>query len=278
MSDPWTTLPAGLAYGGDYNPEQWSPETWKEDVRLMHEAGVTLVSLGIFSWAAIEPEEGRFEFGWLDEILGLLHAGGIAVDLATPTAAPPAWLYAAHPEAWVTDASGVRLGPGSRGMMCPSSPGYRGAAAAVTRALAERYAHHPAVVMIHIHNEYGTPVSSCHCDLSQEAFRAWLLARYGDLAGLNAAWGTAFWGQVYGSIEHVRTPAAAATVVNPAQQLDFARFCDHELRSCFIGRARHHEGRGPAPAGHHQLHGHSCPSVDLWKWALRSTSSATTTT
>ena len=128
MSDPWTTLPAGLAYGGDYNPEQWSPDVWKEDVRLMQQAGVTLVSLGIFSWAAIEPEQGRFEFGWLDEILGLLHAGGIAVDLATPTAAPPAWLYAAHPESWVTDASGVRLGPGSRGMMCPSSPGYRGAA------------------------------------------------------------------------------------------------------------------------------------------------------
>ena len=267
MSDPWTTLPAGLAYGGDYNPEQWSPETWKEDVRLMHEAGVTLVSLGIFSWAAIEPEQGRFEFGWLDEILGLLHAGGIAVDLATPTAAPPAWLYAAHPEAWVTDASGVRLGPGSRGMMCPSSPGYRGAAAAVTRALAERYAHHPAVVMIHIHNEYGTPVSSCHCDLSQEAFRAWLLARYGDLAGLNAAWGTAFWGQVYGSIEHVRTPAAAATVVNPAQQLDFARFCDHELRSCFMAERDIMKAAAPHLPVTTNFMATSCPSVDLWKWA-----------
>src|SRR5262245_22356467 len=87
----WPLRPAGLAYGGDYNPELWPEEVWTEDVRLMREAGVNFVSVGIFSWALLEPSPGRYEFGWLDRLLDLLHGAGIAADLATPTIAPPAW-------------------------------------------------------------------------------------------------------------------------------------------------------------------------------------------
>ena len=61
----------GLAFGGDDNPEQWPELVWAEDVELMQAAGVNLVSVGIFSWALLEPVPGRFEFGWLDRVLDL---------------------------------------------------------------------------------------------------------------------------------------------------------------------------------------------------------------
>ncbi|MFF3144704.1 beta-galactosidase, partial [Streptomyces sp. NPDC057927] len=85
-----------LAYGADYNPEQWPREVWEEDIRLMREAGVNIVSVAIFSWARIQPAENEWDFGWLDEVMDLLHAGGIGVDLATATASPPPWLSTAH--------------------------------------------------------------------------------------------------------------------------------------------------------------------------------------
>src|SRR5690242_9334550 len=88
-----------LAFGGDYNPEQWPEEVQEQDVVLMQEAGVNLVSVGIFSWALLEPEPGRYELDWLDRVVERLHAAGIAVDLATGTASPPPWFLQQHPDA-----------------------------------------------------------------------------------------------------------------------------------------------------------------------------------
>src|SRR5471030_776944 len=122
---PRSALPSGIAFGGDYNPEQWPRETWAEDVRLMGVAGVDLVSVGIFSWALLEPEPASYDFDWLDQALDTLHAGGVRVDLATATASPPPWLTRAHPEVVPDRADGVRLWPGGRQAWCPSSPVYR---------------------------------------------------------------------------------------------------------------------------------------------------------
>ena len=144
MHTRWPRLD-GLAYGGDYNPEQWPESVWPEDVALMRAAGVNLVSVGIFSWGMLEPRPGEYEFGWLDRVLGLLHEAGIAVDLATPTAAPPPWFLHRHPEAHPVTRDGQVLGGGSRQTYCPSSPAYAQAAADITRQLARRYGTYPAV-------------------------------------------------------------------------------------------------------------------------------------
>jgi beta-galactosidase len=223
-----------IAFGGDYNPEQWPRDVWDEDVRLMREAGVNLVSVGIFSWALLEPEEGRFEFGWLDEVLDLLHANGVAVDLATATASPPPWLSHRYPETLPVNRRGVRLSPGGRQAWCPSSPLFRDKALALVEAMATRYAAHPALVLWHVSNELGCHNAHCYCDTSAVAFRRWLRDRYGDLEALNAAWGTAFWSQRYGSWDQILPPRMAPTYANPTQQLDFRRFSSDELLGYYL--------------------------------------------
>ncbi|HWK76558.1 beta-galactosidase [Microbacterium sp.] len=220
----------GLAFGGDYNPEQWPRETWREDVRLMREAGVNFVTVGVFSWATIEPRPGAREWDWLDEILWLLHENGIAVDLAMPVASPPPWLGIQHPDVLPVDRDGVRLIAGSRNQFSPASRTYREHALAITRDIATRYAGHPAVRMWHVGNEYG---QIDHGDEAAREFRIWLERRYGGIDALNAAWNTAFWSQRYDSFDEILPPRRTPYLVNPAQSLDFRRYSSDQLLACY---------------------------------------------
>jgi beta-galactosidase len=113
-ADGWPEFPVGLMYGGDYNPEQWDESVWREDVELMRAAGVNVVNLGIFVWAMVERDEGVYDFAVMDAVMDLLHESGIRVNLATPTASPPAWLVQRHPDILPTAAGGQTLGLGAR--------------------------------------------------------------------------------------------------------------------------------------------------------------------
>ncbi|TDC68852.1 beta-galactosidase [Streptomyces hainanensis] len=226
----WPTPGARLGYGADYNPEQWPREVWREDVRLMREAGVNIVSLGIFSWAHLQPTADSWEFGWLDEVMDLLHEHGVAVDLATATASPPPWLTTAHPEILPVTRTGETLWPGARQHWRPTSPIFREHALRLVTALAERYADHPALTAWHIGNELGCHNIYDYSDDAAAAFRAWLRGRYETLDALNHAWGTAFWSQRYSDWAQPLPPRLAASHPNPTQQLDFKRFSSDALK------------------------------------------------
>ncbi|MFG2352413.1 beta-galactosidase [Streptomyces sp. NPDC048521] len=265
------TSPRGLtrlAFGGDYNPEQWPESVWQEDVRLMREAGVTMVSVGIFSWALLEPAPGEYDFGWLDRVIGLLHENGIRVDLGTPTVAPPAWFYRAHPEALPVTAEGMRYEFGSRGAICHSNPDYRAAAASITTRLAERYGAHPALALWHVHNEYGVPVSACYCDSCAAHFRCWLQDTYGSVDAVNEAWGTAFWGQHYTGFEQINPPRATPGVGNPGQALDYKRFADATIRENFRAERDilHRLSPGVPVTTNFMTALSQCDAIDYWAW------------
>lgn len=215
-----------LHFGGDYNPEQWPKDVWKQDIELMQKAGVNLVSLGIFSWAKIERKDGEYHFDWLDEAISLLHEGGISVDMATATASPPAWLVKAHPDIQPVNFDGVRLSHGGRQHYCAVSKVYREKASALVEQIAARYASHPAVVMWHINNEYGCHAPYCYCENSRIAFIQWLQSKYSTIEELNSAWGTDFWSQRYYNWDELVVPKRTpdGTHPNPGQQMDFKRF------------------------------------------------------
>ncbi|MFF9542571.1 beta-galactosidase [Streptomyces albidoflavus] len=223
-----------IAYGADYNPEQWPREVWEEDVRLMREAGVNVVSLAVFSWARIQPAADTWEFGWLDEVMDLLHAGGIGVDLATATASPPPWLTTAHPEILPVTAGGATVWPGARQHWRPTSPVFREHALRLVRALATRYADHPALVAWHVSNELGCHNVYDYSDDAARAFRHWLRRRYTTLDALNHAWGTSFWSQRYSDFDQILPPRLAASHPNPTQQLDFTRFSSDALKEYLL--------------------------------------------
>lgn len=227
-------LADGLAFGGDYSPEQWPEELWPDDIALMQRAGVNSVNLGVFSWGLLEVADGVFEWGWLDRIMDLLHAGGIGVNLATPTAAPPIWLLQAHPEIATVDERGVRTGQGGRLAWSPSSAVFRRYALRMTRAIAERYGTHPALRLWHVSNEIGNENGRCFSDETAAAWRVWLAEKYVDVAALNAAWGSAFWGHHYTSFAQVEPPRFARTQHNPGLQLDFDRFTSDALLGHYL--------------------------------------------
>ncbi|RZT83776.1 beta-galactosidase [Pseudonocardia sediminis] len=235
MSPRWLRgIPPGtrIEYGADYNPEQWPREVWRDDVELMRRAGVTIATVGVFSWTRLQPGPEEWDLAWLDEVMDLLHDGGIAVDLATATASPPAWLTTAHPEILPVDADGRTISPGGRQHWRPTSPVFRRHALALVERLARRYGDHPALVAWHVNNELGCHNVHDYSDDAAAAFRVWLRERHGDLATLNEAWGTAFWSQGYRDWDEILPPrrTAPGTAPNPGQSLDFARFSSDALR------------------------------------------------
>jgi beta-galactosidase len=200
--------------------------------------------------------------------MDLVHAHGIRVNLATPTASPPAWLVRQHPEILPVTADGVTLGHGSRRHYCPHSIAYHEGVNQLVTRLAEHACNHPALSFWHVDNEYACHYSECFCDVSIAAFRVWLRERYTTLDGLNAAWGTAFWSQHYGDWEEISAPRRMPALVNPAQNLDWQHFCSDSWLACFEEQKVILKSITPqTPITTNFMGFHK--SLDYWKWAAR---------
>lgn len=222
-----------LLHGGDYNPDQWLdyPEILEEDIEMMKEAGVNCVSLGMFSWAALEPEEGVYQFEWLEELVDRLGREGIQVILSTPSAAMPHWLTTRYPQTRQVRADGTKNLPGKRHNFCYTSPVMREKTQAVDRKLSERFGKKENVILWHISNELGGNFgdSTCHCELCQQAFREWLREKYKTLDALNAAWWNGFWSHTYTDWSQIHSPAPQGETTSTALFVEWKRFSTEQM-------------------------------------------------
>lgn len=216
-----------MLHGGDYNPDQWQtyPEILEEDMRLMKLANCNEMTVGIFAWAALEPEEGKFDFSFLDKAINDVYANGGRIVLATPSGARPAWLSQKYPEVLRTRENGIKNTHGRRHNHCYTSPIYREKVEIINRRLAERYGDHPAVIAWHLSNEYG---GCCYCDLCKNAFRQWLQNKYGTLDELNHQWWTAFWAHTYTDWNQIDPPSYIGETCTHGLDLDWKRFITHQ--------------------------------------------------
>lgn len=215
-------------HGGDYNPDQWLdyPEVIKEDVRLMKLAHCNTVSINIFGWSAIEPEEGKYTFEWLDDIMNNCEKNGTHVILATPSGARPAWMSQKYPEVLRVNSDRTKNLHGQRHNHCFTSPVYRKKTSNINRMIAERYKDNKALIMWHISNEFG---GECHCELCQEAFREWLKKKYNnDLNKLNQQWWTGFWSHKFTDWSQIESPSEKGEMFVHGHNLDWKRFVTYQ--------------------------------------------------
>lgn len=210
-------------HGGDYNPEQWwdEPDIINQDFALFKQAKINTVTVGIFSWAKLEPEEGTYDFSWLDEIFDRVEKMNGYVILATPSGARPAWLAQKYPEVLRTDNLGNKRGFGGRHNHCLTSPIYREKVREINTKLAEHFGQRKSLVLWHISNEYS---GECYCNLCKNAFRNWLKNKYGTLDNLNHAWWNTFWSHTYNDWSQVTPPSPLSEMGNKGMNLDWKRF------------------------------------------------------
>ena len=216
-----------MIHGGDYNPDQWLdyPEFLSEDMRLMKLSHCNEMSLGIFAWAALEPEEGKFNFEWMDKVMDDIHKAGGKVILATPSGARPAWLAQKYNEVLRVTDRGERNSFGQRHNHCYTSPVYREKVKIINQKLAEHYKDHPALIGWHLSNEYG---GACFCDLCKDAFRGWLKKKYGTIKNLNHQWWNSFWAHTYNDFDQINPPSPLGEFTVHGLKLDWKRFVSEQ--------------------------------------------------
>jgi beta-galactosidase len=230
-----------ILYGGDYNPDQWPQEIIEKDMHLLKSANINIVTLPVFSWALLQPDEYTYNFEWLDNILNLLKENNIYVCLATSTAAQPAWMSRKYPEMLPVDFHGSKRKHGGRVKFCPNSTKYRELSVKLARKLAERYKDYSNLALWHVGNEYD---NYCYCDHCQEEFRKWLKSRYKTIDNLNNAWNMNFWGHTVYSWDEIVVPSALNEMWDgpgktcttfQGMALDYNRFMSDSILGCYIG-------------------------------------------
>ena len=225
-----------IAFGGDYNPEQWDEATWEEDMHLFGLAHIDTVTLNVFSWAMLQPDEITYDFTKLDRIMELVKKNGLKVVLATSTGAHPAWMAHRYPEILRTEFNGMKRKFGGRHNSCPNSPVYRMYSARLAEKLAEHYKDYDNIVAWHISNEYG---GECYCENCEKAFHVWLKKKYHTIEEVNRVWDTAFWGHTFYDWEEIVLPNllsehfAYERTMFQGISLDYRRFNSDSILECY---------------------------------------------
>ena len=223
MSVLFPKIPA-LLHGGDYNPDQWldRPDILEEDIKMMKKAGVNTATVGVFSWSALEPQEGNFQFGWLHDIMDKLYENGIYTVLATPTGARPAWMDEKYPSVLRVEKDGRRNHHSGRHNHCMSSLEYRALVEKMDTKLAQEFGNHPGLILWHISNELG---GECYCDSCKKRFQEYLRAKYhNNIEELNKQWWTSFWSRRFDSFEQIEPPYDNGEHSILGLNLDWKRF------------------------------------------------------
>jgi beta-galactosidase len=216
-----------MKVGVDYYPEHWDSGVWEDDAQRMQAAGITLVRLAEFAWSRLEPQEGQFNFGWLDEAIGTLARHGIEVVIGTPTATPPNWLVAKCPDILPLNSQRQPIHPGVRLHRCYNSPSLRRYTEIIVEKLARHYGKNPHVIGWQTDNEMIG--NDSHSDAANSDFRLWVQRKYGDLDTLNREWGTVVWSGEYSEWSQITTPLGGSPYLNPSYLLDYRRFCSDSV-------------------------------------------------
>lgn len=225
-----------ILYGGDYNPEQWPEEVWEEDMRMLKKAHMNEVTLNVFSWASLQPEEDTYNFEKLDKIMELVRKNGLKVCMATSTGAHPAWMAKRHPDILRTDFNGIKRKFGGRHNSCPNSPTYRKYAPKLAAELAKRYKDFDNIVAWHVSNEFG---GECYCENCEKAFQSWLKKKYGTIEEVNRCFNTSFWGHTFYDWDEIVLPNMQSEHFEPERtmfqsiSLDYRRFNSDSMLECF---------------------------------------------
>lgn len=258
-----------IAYGGDYNPEQWPENIWEQDMALFHEAGIDIVTLNVFSWAALQKNETEYDFEKLDRIMKLVHDNGLKVCMATSTGAHPAWMAKKYPDILRVDYEGRKRKFGGRHNSCPNSPTYRKYAPLLARKLAQRYRDYDNIVAWHVSNEFG---GECYCENCEKAFRVWLREKYQDIAHLNTAWNTSFWGHTFYEWDEIVLPDLRSEhfcgerTMFQGNSIDYKRFMSDAILACYVLERDAIKEVLPNAAVTTNLMGFYKP-LDYFKWA-----------
>ena len=259
-------------YGGDYNPDQWPEETWSKDIHVFKKADINSATINIFSWALLEPREGKYNFSKLDKVVQQLSDANFDIVMGTATAAMPAWMFKKYPDIARVDYQDRRHVFGQRHNFCPNSSNYQRLAGELVKQLVERYKDNKHIVVWHINNEYG---GNCYCENCQNAFRKWLKNKYKTVEGLNKAWNMNVWSHTIYDWDEIVVPNELGDVwgiegsetIVAGLSIDYLRFQSESMKNLFKMEKKIIKKYDPETPVTTNFHGLPNKMVDYQKWA-----------